>query len=132
MSGVDRLMMGAEYAATEEQTQRLVRLIAAITYKPGWVFRVRLAGHGSVYSMRIVLSAEWPVTDVATGRSIQLYRETGYAAWDLVRASDADIIRHFIYRFIWQAEEHEMHEWFKVDGEHVVDPHPEVKKTAGV
>jgi hypothetical protein len=112
---------------SEKQAARLRAILSRITYKPGWILSVRRT------ELAVVLCAEWTVEDVATGRPIQLVREQRISAYELTRWTEVQLVKHFIYAFLHEAETHELREWYKYEGEHVVEPHPErAAKSSGI
>lgn len=105
--------------------KRLEDIVRRITYKPNWTLRLRWDSSHAYYVTFYLLME---VPDLRTGKPLPLsFCET--AAIDFFAEAHEDwIIRMWIYPFILRAEEHEMREWFKLDGKHVVDPHPELPK----
>lgn len=124
---MDSYITAVDNEETDKALRRFRRLLAKITYKPGWVLEVVWTRYGAVE-----LCATWPVTDVVTGASIKLEHKRRYGWRDLVRLTDAQVVEYFIYRFFYEAEVHELREWLKFDGDHVIDPHPATKKSAKV
>lgn len=111
---------------TYKQHARFAALMGDVTYKPGWVFTTS-AQYGS-----ITLRVQWPVTCVVTGKEITLHFIRSYSWRDIEHFKDADLIRYIVYNFVHEAEEHELREWLRYKHDHVIDPHPEHKKTPGV
>jgi hypothetical protein len=68
--------------------------------------------------------------DIVTREDIHLAQSMNIDAWTLEAMNDSDVIAYLIGDLIRKTELHEMEEWFKYKGEHVRDPHPELKKTA--
>lgn len=120
-----------------DQLERVRGLLERVTYKPGWyieAIRQDYITH-SVYQFgdwnSVCIRVSMSVKDSETGETVMLNRFNSLMDYDLERLDDAEVIKYFIHRAIWEMEEHEYHEWFKFDGIHVFDPHPELKdKTA--
>lgn len=115
---------------------RLKELLTHVTYKPGWSLRVVEekdffpVGRGPSYDpSNIYIMATWTVKDVDyPDKDIALTWREPIHIWDADNVSDKDLIEHFIFKTIYKAEQHEMHEWFKIDGFCIFDPHPEKKR----
>lgn len=125
---MDRLTRGQGQLETVRQVDRLHALLLHVTYKPGWSVTAASIDSAGMYDSGILLRVQWPAMDVVTRQAIMLHHQCAYSWRDFVRMADGDIIRHVVGRAIYEAEMHEMHEWFKFRGYHVIDPHPEVNK----
>lgn len=118
------------------QLDRIRGILSRITYKPGWKIEAMRheyhepSAHQFGDWNRVYLRVSVSVKDSDTGHAVMLNRFTSLMDIDLEHIDDEQVIRYFIHRAIWQMEEHEYHEWFKVDGVHVFDPHPELKEKA--
>lgn len=119
-----------------DQLQRVQGILKHVTYKPGWkIEAVRMDSYApSAYGYgwnRVYLRVSMNTTDIGNGKSVLINRFNSLMDYDIEHLGDDQIIKYFIHRAIWEMEEHEYHEWFKLDGVCVFDPHPELKeKTA--
>lgn len=103
--------------------QRLQVLLERVTYKPGWTFACEQLNYSTV-SVCFVHSE----TDVLTGKVKPFASYMTVYEPELARMDDRKMMEAIVCRLVKNAEMHEMDEWLKLDGEHVVDPHPEVPK----
>lgn len=115
----------AEWENPYQTYQRLLDIVKRITYKPGWKLHLMWTENQPYY---VSFFLRMQVPDLKTQAPINLqFAET--AALDFFMHKHEDfILRMWIYPFILKAEEHELREWFKVDGKHFIDPHPEAPK----
>lgn len=90
--------------------------LRAITYKPGWSFTwVRQAQEPHLF-LRIGVGQPDPKgTDPATG-------DERYVEFLFVAPEPFD--PSWLHEHIMQIEAHEVAEWLRVNGEHIVAPHP--------
>jgi hypothetical protein len=119
------------------QLERVKDILSRITYKQGWKLSAdwepSYYDKGPAYTLtdwrRIIVFVRYKDKDVLDPtKEITVSSYRGFSQIDLERMKDEDIVQYFIHRAIWEAEEHEYHEWFKLDGVCVFDPHPELKK----
>lgn len=109
-----------------DQEQRLRNIIADILYKPGWTFEVTCSEYDYM-----TLWCKWQVPDVVNPEKMLDLRHTiCINAWQMEQMKTEDVVNYYVNSLIRTAELHEMDEWFRYKGEHVRDPHPELKKTA--
>lgn len=106
------------------QEERLRSIIADVQYKPGWTFEVTRNEHDYM-----TLWCKWQVPDVETKRMIDLRFTMVINCWQMEQMKTEDVVNYYVSGLLRNAELHEMDEWFKYKGEHVRDPHPELKKT---
>lgn len=96
--------------------RRVRGLRERITYKADTGFDLR------VVAGEVVMICHWQyLPDCRTGnRSLQRGR------WFVIseHATDEEVVRTFLLA-VKLFEEHEAHEWLKLDGERVLNPHPE-------
>lgn len=99
----------------------LQKALARLTYKPGWAFGVDFG--------RLFV-----VFDTFDATSKRLRRVQG----EMVRPVPLRLVHQvnrgrtrgfydWIAKLLREREEHEVREWLKVDGKHMVDPHPELR-----
>lgn len=107
--------------------QKVERLLALVTYKPGWKFNAWVDRYSDNWSTRLYINISWRMPDINhPGKDITLNWNESLCASDIEHMEEKDVIEYFIWKAIFKAEEHEMHEWYKVDGFCVFDPHPEL------
>lgn len=103
------------------------RLIAAVTYKKGWLFHVR-QDHLGVY-LQIEVTEE-------AGVSLSPF-EGKKTPWKGAKISmsqhmcDSEVIGT-VFDAIKRAEEHEMREWFRFMNKPIFNPHISVYALAGI
>ena len=113
---------------------RLQELLRLITYKPGWSISLVRDEQYRPYRRphqftpdRFYLLVRWSAKDtIDTEKEVTLTWLEPFLIWDFQNVSDKDLVQNFIFRAIFHAEQHEMHEWFKIDGFCVFEPHPEL------
>jgi hypothetical protein len=106
------------------QEERLRGILREVSYKPSWKFYVERHEFDN-----LVLWSEWPVPDTDRPEvQIILRHAFSISAWSMESMTDNQIVDYIITQSIRQAEMHEMDEWFRYKGDHVRDPHPEMKE----
>lgn len=110
------------------------RVLERITYKPLWKITVSQAHVSDEYlfclaykapdAMRAYRDAE-NVHNPYTWTKII----TTYATHPANVRTEEEVLET-VKSLIRQAEVHEQNEWLKIDGKHVTDPHPEIRKVA--
>lgn len=110
---------------------RVREILSHVTYKPGWKIEAYRERVFQEY-FRIMITVSCAAKDVTNpaGEPILLTFTSSLDQESIAAMKDEDILRYFIYKAIWQMEEHEFKEWFKFNGQHVYDPHPELKENA--
>jgi hypothetical protein len=121
-----------------DQLERVQRLLKKVTYKPGWIITAyphqmfdeprsedRYRFHNET---RIVIRVVCLQPDTISGQPREFIHHRSLCAYDIAHLDDSKIIEYFIGRAIVEMEMHEVDEWFKYDGSHVKDPHPEKNK----
>lgn len=105
---------------------RIDRINDRVTYKPGWKIELRqpLSTPWEVH-----LTVAGTVPDVTTGLPTTVYG-THRLPRDVFDNLPDDLVYDWIRGWIVEAEMHELDEFFKVDGRHFRDPHPELKAAA--
>ncbi len=115
--------------------KRLETIISSIGYKPNWKISVkpkmlrysrRLKGWTEDYST-LTIRAIMVAPDTITGKSTEILSDYDFSAYTIENMKDEEIIRYVIKSAIMKLEHHEFDEWYKYKGEHVFDPHPELK-----
>lgn len=104
------------------RTDEIEATLRRVSYKPGWRFTVDDRMHDD--EVTIVLQHDTPdvndpeniITVTTLTRGL---RET--------YSNEEILLRGVVPKLIRQMEYHEIDEWFKIDGKHVRDPHPEKK-----
>lgn len=97
-----------------------------IKYKPGYAFNItRVSPDNSVYLDMYMLDITAHVLDAAN--PTEKIRLNFSAAFD---PQDINLpFEEFVLNQIKIMEMHEVNEWFKIDGFHLNEPHPELKDT---
>lgn len=101
--------------------------LAKITYKPGWSLSAHRGYYATPNYFDLVIKMDAPdstnpdeVIPVGTSRPLSFYRlSMADSPWQ-------EIFHEEVYRAICWLEMHEVKEFFKVNGQHFVDPHPEL------
>lgn len=123
---------------------RLVEELKTITYKPGWSFkllspkdRARFGDpfgddfFGDDFLCELIITAT--VHDAY--RPDRMIEVTSREVIDLrivnmmVPPSNGSIFASIVHHAITKLEMHEVNEFFRVNGKHFIDPHPELKRT---
>lgn len=115
-----------DYEPPSKFCLRVRSILDRITYKPDWEFYAR---DKSLTIVEIIVA--WRTSDPdphRLGRTAELARTFQVSLFGVDRWTDKEIAERIILHYIELAERHEMHEWFKWQGECLVDPHPELKK----
>lgn len=99
---------------------RLDRIMDRVSYKPGWV--IDLCVPLDVVELRVACTQP----DVLTGLPTTVHT-VQQLPLDRFNMMSDDQVYSWIGTALMRLEEHEFDEWFKVDGRHVFDPHPELK-----
>lgn len=95
-------------------------LLATISYKPGYLFKVLQEESYDLVSIRFSYFAK----DAENPENIiSLVSKTTL----VLPLPEKEVVLSEIKLLIKTAELHEMNEWLKVDGKHLTDPHPEYK-----
>lgn len=116
-----------------DQLQRVQDILKRVTYKPGWSVEAMRIDYSepSVYKHdwnRVYLRVTVRTKSIENGDMVLINGFNSLMDIDIAPLNDEQIIEYFIHRAIWEMEEHEYHEWFKLDGICVFDPHPELKE----
>lgn len=106
--------------------ERVRALLERVTYKPGWRIKVSRPTDRGLHNYwePVTIQAQYPTVDVNTLETIMLnlhHQIDIHTAEEVSEDILVDLISHIIKGF----EMHEFDEWFKLDGKHVRDPHPE-------
>ncbi len=105
------------------QLERVRKLLARVTYKPGWRFCV--APHSY---LGITLVVDYTTNDINNPTApITVGTARLFDEMQLENMKDEDIVVHCIGGTIRDLEDHEFREHFRIDGHCVLDPHPEGK-----
>ena len=110
-----------------QEIERVRRLAALITYKPGWSFSVDPSEHFrnrelGIFKITLTMNVQDTVC-VGTWKSLYFWK---FCDTYVTRTMpDGALIENVFVRQIREAEEHEMKEWFRVEGFRVYNPHPE-------
>lgn len=125
-NGNESLTWNGTTGEVEYTLRRLFALVNRVTYKQGASFVVSLERHGARMVTDLVrLTLTLTVVNILPPHTpTQITASCENSIGDFLCKSDERILREWIYPLIMRAEEHEMREWFKYRGEHVVDPHP--------
>lgn len=104
-------------------------LIGRITYKPHWQIHANIRPD---YDMRLHIRVKFESID-SGGKyqpSGKLFVENRFifSALELAHMDEKYFVSHF-YDCIAGMEDHEQSEWFKLDGKHLYEPHPEMVGT---
>lgn len=92
-----------------------------VSYKDGYVFRGIEISHGSydIPSNLWLIRVEKPNNvDVATGGT-----RHSVGRWFVTMEQDADSVARTCLVAIKNFEEHEVHEWLRLDGDRIFNPH---------
>lgn len=116
-----------------DQLERVRSLLKKVTYKPGWKFGA--ASAVDPYEKpkpwdweRVIITIIAPMPNLSgKDKTVDVVSNRHFDCQQLARMKDGDIIGYIFTQVIRDLELHEMDEWFKVDGFHVRDPHPENK-----
>lgn len=113
----------------ENQAYRVERLLAHLSYKQGWTFKVihscdQETGMMSDSGMLLITHMEPNAADPA-GPKVTIGMTEPIPDYSFASLEDAEIVR-WIMTIVERAELHEVREWLKFDGHHVRDPHPEL------
>lgn len=121
--------MGLDLGVMTNQLERVRNLLKKVTYKPGWRFDARtepvLNYDPHYFYQEVQVFVSCLVPDTETGKDTKLVVHRRFSNCTLRDMKDSQIISYCISSLIREAEMHEMDEWFKFDGSHVVEPHPE-------
>lgn len=95
----------------------VLKFLERLKYKPGWSFHGRFEAGYLVF--RIIATV--PCSDT---KSL-----TNIAHQDMIKAKfkDEGHLTQYVKARLRIAENHELDEWFRLDGERVTEPHPEYK-----
>lgn len=102
-----------------------------IAYKPGYKFEIRSNFSSFMLTIsRKVQDVRDPAMEIDLHQSRMLVRLDSATFIGGLLQGNPMHFRDFVYEIhqhIKAFELHEMDEWFKIDGEHFNDPHPELK-----
>lgn len=121
---------GRQYLMSEK-TNRLAYLLDTITYKPGWKFQALDREYGSSMWQETVLAILWDAPDAVTGRNGKFARYQIVPDYLLTDGGQEHLLLRYIEHEVIAAEIHEVHEFLRVNGIPVTDPHPERREKAG-
>lgn len=96
------------------ETEDIQSVLDRVSYKPGWTFGVMEKDSARyLWCTAKVLDVYNPTIELelSTSQSIR---------WNIRQ----DELKKEIYRLIMSMEEHELLEWFRIDGKFFKDPHP--------
>jgi len=109
-----------------ENIERLQNVLETITYKPKHLFYLNDLGEDRLGAM----TAGWvrflfmmDVIDVDSGKRGPYHQWYNHLGDPFLNISNKDFI-HWVYKKVVRNEIHEIHEFFKVDGECYINPHP--------
>jgi isopenicillin N synthase-like dioxygenase len=98
-------------------TDELIRGIQRFTYKPDYRFEIRTSAD------HIMLTVNFPVPDSCNPKTnVRLNASQIIVPGDI---QDFEMLTMLIQMMVQGIEDHEMNEWLKIDGVHVIKPHPE-------
>ena len=97
----------------------LRKAIESVKYKPNWRFGACRYEAKPGY----LITTEFRSTCIQTGEPINLLNNRHIPDWRMRFMTRRGIVK-IIRQLIRTGELHEMHEWLKVDGKNVVNPHP--------
>lgn len=102
--------------------------LARLTYKPGFQF---MAHHASRRDAIEVTINHSPQDSGNPSKTLPIVSQILICSEALTQTQESaeEIMRVMLFPAIRDLELHEMHEWLKIDGKHVKDPHPELKST---
>lgn len=119
-----------------ELLQETRRLLARVTYKPGWALTATAPDE-------VILSKPWRPWEVTVGLDYRVMSlEDPFCSVLLTTAMvlteshlaqmlrDEQLVYWVVQNLIRRAELHEMDEWLKLDGKCVTNPHPELRVKA--
>lgn len=101
------------------QVDQAKEIVQQITYKPGSHISV-----GDVVGGSLRLNVKHVVEDVLGRGEVTVGRSTHVRTDVLKRMDESEFIR-FVMDAVIELEVHEVHEWFQVNGEPFINPHPE-------
>lgn len=104
--------------------QELENLISRITYKRGFQFNVERDQSRAICYIRLTAWVT-PSNRPNTEEIIPIVQMSALDEYALSKMS-MDSVLQFISHSLFSLEKHELNEWFKIDGKHVEDPHPEL------
>ena len=106
--------------------QDIERLLSRVTYKPGSrISVIEPILHSISREPDLVVRVEQPVKNVNPPYNWTSVAKTFFIKkHDLRKMGEKDLYER-LYKEILDMEEHELREFFKVDGQHFIDPHPE-------
>lgn len=112
---------------TQRAWHRLQSLCERITYKPGSKITVERGTNSGEIVFRVSLHI--PVPDAKPPHAMTAITFSKFvSASDVSRMPEKWLVEYLFYELIGKFEQHESAEWFKLDGQHVHDPHPENSK----
>lgn len=104
---------------------RLRRIFADVTYKPGTVFMpVILVGKPAI-QITLPVTPLSERTGTAIMSTVSFHAATPEAPGELDDLSDEDVV-NAVFDQVKKGEIHEVLEWFRYQGRHLVEPHPEL------
>lgn len=106
------------------QTNRLAYLLDTVTYKPGWKLQA-MDGPQSPLSPSTVLAITFRANDPVTGASGEFGRYITVP--ESLLLLDNQALLKWIEHLIIEMEIHEVHEFLRVDGVPLTNPHPKAK-----
>jgi hypothetical protein len=101
-----------------EVAERVGRVLAGVTYKPGWSFAATAYDGGALY-----IEAFHTETDSRNGTELPAFARRIPLRWPIYTASTDEGVLAWVRHCIHEWEVHEADEWLRFDGNHVHDPH---------
>lgn len=95
-----------------------IKIIAEITYKPGWYFRVGFDANRLWFQVGVTEEAEISFDPIA-GKKVPWRGAKHYMSPHMCRNEIVSMVHHAIER----AELHEVNEWFRYKGASIFNPH---------
>lgn len=120
-------------AAAMTAKEKLEAFLTEISYKPYSHFQVLPVcdPHSGLPNSELAVVLYSRVSDVGEpAHKIFVVASVSILEDDIVRATDEQPLVELVLQLIRQAEEHEIREWLKFRGRHVLEPHPPVGPTA--
>lgn len=100
------------------------RAIEKISYKPGWRF-IYYPGARYDDPASLLIEATVP-TSAGTGDRITVGIRRMIPDFDFLTITDWQRVLYMhVQKWIGEMEAHEMNEWYKIDGAHFTEPHPQ-------
>lgn len=113
---------GAGSSGVVTALERIQGMLEAVTYKPAWEFKA----YADLCSSEIRVIAKFTAEDVERRGTATLI-EARFPVPDPLSIS-SPFFERWLLDCVIHLETHEAQEWFRASGQHVVDPHPELRR----